>query len=498
MNAHALSELLELGWFFAALGSLAVLLVALLQVRLPASGAKRMAARVGLIGLGFSATLVANVVLFKHDAHLDFTRERAFTASPEATRVVQQLKSDVEVTYFYQRNNPAAYGAKIVLEGLGRTNARLAVRTIDPDQNPGAANRMGMKLYNAAVITANGKRLEVVTTDDREVALAILRVTRNDDRPVCFGAGQGEYDIDNFEFHTHFEGSGAHQHDGQEASLVNVEQHGLGRLRRALEKLGYSVQKIELAKIATIPANCAVWIEANPRYRFAPPDVAKLGNYLHSGGSMLMLVEPDYEIDGSLAALLASAGVAGQKGVLADPKSHYFTDDQMVAVSTYPTHPVTINLGLSFFPGVRPLQVLSAAGVKTSPLLVTSNQAFVAKGGPDAGKAPGLQTIGIVSQGFLAGSTEAKIQKPFRLAVIGDADFASNSFFPYLANSDLTLGLISWLRGEERGPAMKPSTEVLPLVAMTESQMRSVFILTVLVLPGFAAFLGILMWWRRR
>ena len=493
MMEHSGSEWLDLLWFVAALGAMAVFLAALLKVRVPAAGSARLLARAGLIAAGVMATIVANVILYKHDAHLDFTREHAFTPSPDVQRVVRELTSEVDLTYFYQRNNPNAVGAKTILETLGRSNPLLKVRTVDPDQNPGMANRMGMKIYNAAVITAGDKRLEVVSTDDREIALGIVRITRNDNRPICFGSGQGEYDIDNFEFHTHFEGSGGHQH-GQETTLVNVEQHGLGRLRRALEKLGYSVRKVELARVGAVPEDCAALVEGNPRYRFAPPDIAKLKAYLGQGGNLLLLIEPDYPVDGPLAELLASMGVAVEDGVLVDPKSHYFTDEQMVAISAYPTHPATINLGLSFFPGARPLRVVAADGVKTSAFLSTSEQSYAKTPAGQNLNKPAVHTLGISAQGLLNGQGP----RPFRFAMVGDADFASNSFFPYLANSDLALGLIAWLRGEERGPAMKPSTEVLPTVALTEGQMRNIFILTVLVLPGLAALLGIFMWWRRR
>jgi ABC-type uncharacterized transport system involved in gliding motility auxiliary subunit len=81
---------------------------------------------------------------------------------------------------------------------------------------------------------------------------------------------------------------------------------------------------------------------------------------------------------------------------------------------------------------------------------------------------------------------------------VGDADFASNSFYPYLANADVVLGLVAWLRGEPRGPALKPPVEVLPLVSMTNAQMQSVFVVSVLLVPGVCALVGALVWWRRR
>jgi hypothetical protein len=57
---------------------------------------------------------------------------------------------------------------------------------------------------------------------------------------------------------------------------------------------------------------------------------------------------------------------------------------------------------------------------------------------------------------------------------------------------------IAWLTREERAPTMKPPVEVLPTVTLTGTQMRGIFIVTVLLMPGLVAFAGVVMWWRRR
>ncbi len=88
--------------------------------------------------------------------------------------------------------------------------------------------------------------------------------------------------------------------------------------------------------------------------------------------------------------------------------------------------------------------------------------------------------------------------KPFRLIVVGDADFASNSFFPYMSNADLVLAMLAWLIGEERAPTMKPPVEVLPTVTLTNRQVRAIFLVTVVLLPGLVAVTGGAVWWRRR
>src|SRR5207237_9855689 len=86
------------------------------------------------------------------------------------------------------------------------------------------------------------------------------------------------------------------------------------------------------------------------------------------GGSAMFLIEPDYALDDSIAALLASAGIAVRDGVVVDPTEHYFTDEQMIAVSRYARHPATRGLALSFYPGARPLEVLPAPGVQVAAL----------------------------------------------------------------------------------------------------------------------------------
>jgi hypothetical protein len=125
-----------------------------------------------------------------------------------------------------------------------------------------------------------------------------------------------------------------------------------------LEKLGLSTRKISFATGQPIADDCAVVVEANPRTRYSPGESEILRRYLERGGSAMLLVEPDYVLDESIAALLARAGIRVGNGVIVDPKDHYFTDEQMIAVSRYGNHPVTRGLSLSFYPGARPLQRL--------------------------------------------------------------------------------------------------------------------------------------------
>jgi ABC-type uncharacterized transport system involved in gliding motility auxiliary subunit len=88
--------------------------------------------------------------------------------------------------------------------------------------------------------------------------------------------------------------------------------------------------------------------------------------------------------------------------------------------------------------------------------------------------------------------------RPFRVVVVGDADFASNSFFPYMANSDLLLSMVRWLVREERTPAVASRIPVPALILLTRPQMRQIFLVTEVLLPLSILIIGACIWWKRR
>ena len=484
-------------WFCGVIGALLVLFAAGLRLPIPAIGLARWLTRAVIVGAAVGVAIFSNIALYRHDLQFDLTREQAFTPSAEAQEIVRRLNQSVQLTYFYQKEDPAGRGAATIVQLLARFNPRLEVDIVDSDQHPALANQMGVQVYNTAVVRAGDRRIQVITTDEEEIALAILRAVRARETVICFATGHGEYDIDNFEFHTHFEGVQGHSHNIEGVGVVQMQQHGLGRLRRTIEKLGLVARKTLIKGGQQVPTDCAALVEANPRTRYTGPDSAVLRGYLEHGGSVLMMIEPDYVVDETLASVLAEAGIRLGDGFVVDPVDHYFTDDQMIAVTKYARHPITRALALSIYPGARPVEAIPAAQVVATVLFSTSEQSYRItdrlKASEEAESAPrSAVPLAVAAEGRL-GSGHL-----FRLVVFGDSDFASNSFFPYLANADIVLGSISWLIREERAPVVKPPVEVLPTVALTGSQVRAIFIATVLALPGSVALLGGWVWWRRR
>src|SRR5207245_10672366 len=129
-----------------------------------------------------------------------------------------------------------------------------------------------------------------------------------------------------------------------------MERHGMGRLRRALESLGFTAKKVILATAGRVPAECAALVEAGPRTMYSPQESRALAEYLARGGAALLMLDIDFQVEPGLAAVLAKAGVGLGEGAVIGALDHYFADAQMVGGRRYGPPPVTRRLALAFHP----------------------------------------------------------------------------------------------------------------------------------------------------
>jgi hypothetical protein len=517
MDHHASLELANLLWFAGWCAAMLVLFV--LGIRLPLqprlSRLAGMAFTAGSVVAATGLVVLANVALIRHDVHVDLTRERVFTPSRQALEVVDRLAQDVHLTYFYQAQDPNGKRFRDLVSVLGRRNPRLHVRTVDPDKQPSLAATHGVRLYNAAVLEADGRRMVVQSTDENDLAIGIQRVLRERVITLCFIEGHHEYPIDNFEFHTHLEGLRDHSHDDASSKVVEMAGHGIGRLRRALEALGFEVRIIIPAMQPEIPADCAAVIDANPRTTYLPGESMAFEAYLARGGSLLLMYDLGFVIEPRQARMLETLGVRLTQRVVIDPEQHHATDPEMVAVSGLEPHPITKNVSLTFFPGARALELVrTATDITAVPLIFSSKASYTRpvepvearQVSPDLSSAdptaassdatPHPHLLAVATEGTWPGAMPDT--RPFRALIIGDADFASNSFLPYMANSDLALSMVRWLVREDRSVAVASRIPVPPLMLLTGPQMRQIFLMTEVLPPLGALVIGVLVWWKRR
>jgi gliding motility-associatede transport system auxiliary component len=502
----------ELWWILGWLVAMAVLFwfAIRLPLRLRYPGLLSWLYSAGIIIAAVAVLALANSALNLHHVHFDLTREKIYTPSDKALSVVRELTRPVKLTYFYRADDERGIRAERIVTLMGHTNPLLQVVTADPDKKPELARAVGGKTYNSAVIQAEGRRLVVRSVDETEIALGIQRVLRQHVVTVCFMQGHNEFPPDNYAFHTHVEGLAGHEHDGAASAVIRASAHGIGRLRRALESVGYEIRKVTPAVDGTIPDDCRVLIAASPRTTFLPAESAMLENYLRGGGALLAMFDLGFVLEPRLAGLMAKLGLTLPQAEVIDPKSHYSANPEMVAVTGYNRHAITRTVSFTFYPGVRPIRISQPAGaIRAVPLVSSTASSYAKPVAPVAARevqpvsgtrpaavdsTPGSHDLAAAVEGKLPGSDS----KEFRAVVIGDGDFASNSFFPFMSNNQLALSMVRWLAREDKGTAIATRVRVPPLILLTNTQTHALFVVLVILLPLSVLALGGAIWWSRR
>src|ERR1051325_7753287 len=138
--------------------------------------------------------VTANWLASTHDKSVDTTANKRFSLSDQTTKVVQNLKSDVNIKYFDQQKNFGT--AKDLLDRYNTLSSKLHVEYIDPDKKPSVAKAMGVKNYGSTFVLANGKTEEAKSVTEEEVTGALVRALKGGQRQVCFVSGSGEHSIE--------------------------------------------------------------------------------------------------------------------------------------------------------------------------------------------------------------------------------------------------------------------------------------------------------------
>jgi ABC-2 type transport system permease protein len=498
--------------FFACL--LVLLSLFMLAIRLPlrGSGSRRSASIVNTAIVLGSVTVVtgANVALYRHDVHFDVSREGRNTPPQQLTDVIDQLPAPLSLTYFYNASDPSAIAVKDLVQIAARNHPLLAFRAIDLDKEPGLARDLGVRAYNTAVLQAEDSSILVENvTDPARLGYAALRVLHKRVETICFVTGHGEpFRPTPSHFHySHIETLKGHDTPGA-GDVLEAAPEQLDRLQLALNQIGFEVRELVTAVTSAIPSDCAVVADIGPRSPFAAGEVELLGNYLKGGGRLLLLIDPPSRVDPDFERLLLKpVGLSTKAGIVIDPLNHFRTDADKVAVPYYPPHPITKRLALTVFPHARPIAVARPpSGVNLIVLAASSRDSYLrppaSAGGitsatdretPNIGR--GEQPLAVALEGSWPGGPS---DKRFRLVVAGTSKFASNEYFPYVSNGELSLSMLRWLADDDATPSVAPQTFKLPEIVLTSRQMRDGFIVLEVLLPLSTAMFGVLIWWSRR
>ena len=519
------SLLVDAGWVSTGLLAIGILITgyAVFNLRLEIREYLRhdrgelVLSTIGLIGIFMALAWLAAL----YPVRFDLTKNREHSLAPQTIKLIRAIDKPVHIVFFHDR------GMRDTMElyaQMADLNKRITIEFFDPVLNPSQARLRGVEYAGTALIESEERKVTVNSPSETDIANGILRVTQGKQQTACFLDGHGEPDPFSLETHDHMEGSAGHSH-GVETKIVNHERHGMAKARNGLETLNYKVEKINVAGNQTDFSKCTLLVVAGPQLPLMSIEIKQLEAYLNNGGNALFLLDPFVET--GLDGLIAQYGVVLGKGLAIDPSSHFWADVSAPAVSNYNPHEVSLKLPLTFFPGARPLQptLEPLAGVSVRPVVNTSQKSYTSlvktstdyvEGSSSKGPltlmvssifSPAVENSAADIMKQLRSNEPEKTaaapvvktdRKPSKIIVIGDSDFATNSFFHVMGNGQLFLNAVNFLSASDNLIGLEPRTFDIPRVEMTNIQMKITFILSLIAIPLLMAGLGMVVWWKQR
>ncbi len=331
----------------------------------------------------------------------------------------------------------------------------------------------------------------------------------------------------------------------------------LSQARDLLGKDNFEIEEWGSLGQTEVPADTDLLVIAGPTTNFLPPELEVFSRYLDSGGRVLLLLDPvlsaaaDGEGLGAPAAIgleewLAGYGVEIRPDVVIDPSSELpFFGPETLFTDSYGFHPIVESLQQTRTRVLLPLaRSVSQAevppeGFEVTELVRTSDAAWgetnlvdIEELAPDDADLTGPVPLGVAvsfrveteaaagdpaagdpAAGDPAGSDgEAPLEDPVpaeddagtedgpeaRLVVLGDLDFATDAQLANAANSVLLANAFNWLVQREQLIDIEGRKPQTTKMTVTQSELMSIYLIVMLLMPGLAVAIGVWVWLRRR
>ncbi|HAJ58382.1 MAG TPA: ABC transporter [Cyanobacteria bacterium UBA8543] len=298
-----------------------------------------------------------NFLGVRYAQRIDLTENKQFSLSPLSQKIVENLQQPMKVVIFDSKPHPED---RELLKNYRRYGSNLQFEFIDPQLRPDQARRFNIKSAGEVYLEYGQERKLVQTVNDGErlseikLTNSIEQLTSDRTDKVYFLQGHGERPLEQVE-------------------------GGLSQAVTTLKDKNFIAQPLNLAERAEVPKDASLVVVAGPKRPLFEGEVQALKNYLATGGSLLLMIDP--ETNPGLDSLLANWGVKLENQIVIDASAQERSVNLGPAtpiVTNYGNHPITRDFGdgFSVYPGARPVDVKPVDGVQKTPLLMTSNKSW--------------------------------------------------------------------------------------------------------------------------
>jgi ABC-type uncharacterized transport system involved in gliding motility auxiliary subunit len=443
-----------------------------------------------------------NYIGQKHQKRFDTTGSGRYTLASQTSQVLGKLNKDVDIKAFFPGGDYAPL--KELLIEYTTASRYVHYAFIDPDRQPDVAKQYDVTVYGTfsnpftgsqlkfgTVVVSYGDRRERIEKRSEEVqeedlTNAIIKVGRSEAKSIYFIQGHGEKDPS------------------------DTERSGYSDAKKALEDQGYKVGTVNLASEGKVPADAKVLIEAGPTVEPFPQELQFITDFLNKGGGgLLVLVDPSPAP--SLEPFLKSWGVQVDNDLVLDVSGVgrlMGAGPSIPLVRSYENHKITDRFKtMTFFPLTRSIEPEKSvpSGITVDTLFKSDPNSWgeTNLNNKEASYDPGKDLKGPLSLA-VAATKEIKASSDkgpainSRMVVAGTSNFPVNAYFPTQGNGNLFMNMVSWLAQDEDLISIRPKPAEDRRILLSQSQLAMLRLVTIIILPGIALVVGVVVVWNRR
>ena len=487
-----------------------------------------------LVSIVFVALVAyAYVLVDRANITADLTSVQRYSLGTPTLDTIAQLRDRgyrVRIVGFFSHNKLREQEAADILmrQYEAKGQGIIEVTYIDPNEQPDLASKYGYQpgfdgQFILTVLNPEGQpRQSDVVTDSGQVVSRYVTILLGgaSERDITTGlktvASAGAFKI----YFTVGHG---------ERDLTQVDDTGISRLFVSLEGQGIAAEPLQLSDIASIPDDASAVLIVGAWQDFTEAEVKLLDEYIQRGGRLGIFADPPLVEAASVGQtgntflqeggplntyLWNEFGVRVRDSLVIETKSELIDGSEWIPIiNTIAPH--TIMSGARdqpiYMKFVRSLELNTNPDERQNqyvrePLLYTSAESF----GETALTQFLSSQIAYDPQSDIAGpllvGATARRQLEFqqkeqpRLVIIGDSDFLKNEYVKqYPGNVFLWTDIVDWLTGFAQAVTFNAvSDPTLLNLVVSRQELRTIAVITMIILPGAILGAGTLVWWYRR
>lgn len=430
--------------------------------------------------------LTAVIVLAQLAEHtntrFDLTANQRHSLSPTSLSLLQGLDQTIDIEVFISRHHEFRDLASNILKRYEGASSLVNVRFTDPELAPQRVRELNIRQQGEIVVSAGSRRQHVLDFSEQSITNALISVARQHQPLIVFIEGHGE------------------------RSPFSDANFGLSLWSGYLQATGVKIESLNLAASPSIPDATSVVVIASPQRPWLEGEIKLIQRYIDTGGNLLWLAEPEHHL--LLSPVAEQLGLYFNNGRVLDINAQLLgiQDPGFVVIANYANHPVaTATPSVTLFPDAVAIErnTAIASDWHYTSLLHTGDQSWIQMNMDSADGFlpefnPTTDMSGPFSIGYLLERWPDSDDTPQRIAVVGDGDFASNTFLGNAANLDFANALINWLTEDDALIEIPFRTTPDNQLKLSDSQSMLLGISFLFVLPLLLIAIGIVVAWRRR